>query len=437
VNGATVNNIAMTLGSTGNLTIAGGLTTNGSTTFNNSLPTCTILPTTPYQLVNKKYADDLITNLGLTPVFSSTYKSTPYGAYALNAGATHCGYYNVAIGYQAGYVMTEPSICNTFVGYQAGLNANANFCNYIGYQSGGGTGPTTGSWNTCVGGLTGLSLTTGDENAFFGMSCGTNITTGRRNTFIGSRAGSDSTITTYNNSTCIGYSSQVTGNNQVVLGTTAETVLCPNVLNVNNSIICSNGSIGIKLTTSNTSIYGYYITDVAGAYTTSTRCFYRLYSDILGWVYSDFNGAGFKWRTCDVAGNSVASTMILSYQGALWIAGSLTQNSDYRIKNKLGNASPVLDRICSLSMFMYELANVGMYKPSGTNIGFYAHDLKEQFPEIDNIVDGEKDAVDEDGKIKTQAVNTFQLTNILMKAIQELNEVVKAQQQQIDYLISK
>jgi hypothetical protein len=153
-------------------------------------------------------------------------------------------------------------------------------------------------------------------------------------------------------------------------------------------------------------------------------------------AFVDFFNARY-WRSTHVDGSVATSVMQLGPTGDLWLAGGLAQNSDYRIKTKLGDAFPVLDRICSVPMIMYELANVGMYKAAGVNIGFYAHELQETFPDIENIVVGRKDAIDDEGNIKTQAVNTFQLTNILMKAIQELNEVVKKQQEQINLLLNK
>jgi hypothetical protein len=53
-------------------------------------------------------------------------------------------------------------------------------------------------------------------------------------------------------------------------------------------------------------------------------------------------------------------------------------------------------------------------------LGFYAHELKDAFPELDTIVNGEKDAVNENGDIQPQKINP-ELTHLLMKAIQELN----------------
>jgi hypothetical protein len=45
-----------------------------------------------------------------------------------------------------------------------------------------------------------------------------------------------------------------------------------------------------------------------------------------------------------------------------------------------------------------------------------------------------KDAVDNDGNISAQSVESNMLTIVLMKAIKELNDIVKSQQVQIDSL---
>jgi hypothetical protein len=339
----------------------------------------------------------------------------------------------VAIGWQAGNLLNSSSQCNVCVGLQAGNNSTSvRNCTYLGYQAAGSMTQSTGYNNTFTGYRSGFVIGTGEDNACYGNQSGVAITSGSRNTFIGTYAGN--TNSTLNNSTCIGFGSQCSGSNQVVLGTASETVICPNILNVTGALnVTGNanhtGSIGLQ------SAQFIYFTDVAGGYTTSTTNYCRLFvNDRTAFV--DFYNQRY-WRSTRVDGSVPSNVMQLGPTGGLWIAGSLSQNSDYRIKTKLGDALPVLDRICSVPMIMYELATVGMYKPDGTNIGFYAHELQETFPDIENIVVGVKDAIDDEGNIKTQAVNTFQLTNILMKAIQELNEVVKKQQEQINLLLNK
>ena len=55
------------------------------------------------------------------------------------------------------------------------------------------------------------------------------------------------------------------------------------------------------------------------------------------------------------------------------------------------------------------------------SLGFIAHELQEYLPQA---VQGEKDAVNEDGKPIYQSVDYSQLTGLLTKAIQELSAKV-------------
>ena len=96
---------------------------------------------------------------------------------------------------------------------------------------------------------------------------------------------------------------------------------------------------------------------------------------------------------------------------------------DYRIKENIQPPSNVLDRLCSVNMFNYEFKEIGIFQKNGNHIGFYAHELKDTFPELNNIVDGGKDAIDENGNIQPQVV-TAELTHLLMNSIQELNAKV-------------
>jgi hypothetical protein len=75
-----------------------------------------------------------------------------------------------------------------------------------------------------------------------------------------------------------------------------------------------------------------------------------------------------------------------------------------------------------------------MFKDNGNHLGFFAHELQDSFNEYPTLVNGKKDAVDNDGNISAQSVESNMLTIVLMKAIKELNDIVKSQQVQIDSL---
>ena len=74
-------------------------------------------------------------------------------------------------------------------------------------------------------------------------------------------------------------------------------------------------------------------------------------------------------------------------------------------------------------MFNYVLKNISIFEKDGNHLGFYAHELKDAFPELNTLVDGEKDAVTENGEIQPQKINP-ELFYLLMRSIQELNAKV-------------
>lgn len=105
-----------------------------------------------------------------------------------------------------------------------------------------------------------------------------------------------------------------------------------------------------------------------------------------------------------------------------------SSSSDYRLKNDLKNFNG-LDLI--QKMKIYDFA----WKANGSRMhGVMAHELQEVVP---YAVSGTKDAINDDGTIKTQTVDYSKLTPILIKAIQEQDIKIKNQQQQIDALLKR
>ncbi len=99
--------------------------------------------------------------------------------------------------------------------------------------------------------------------------------------------------------------------------------------------------------------------------------------------------------------------------------------SDYRLKTDLKNYNG-LDLINKIKTydFAWKANNSRMY-------GVMAHELQEILP---YMVVGKKDAVDTNGKVIPQGVDYGVLTPILVKAIQEQDEIIKNQAQQIQQL---
>ena len=109
------------------------------------------------------------------------------------------------------------------------------------------------------------------------------------------------------------------------------------------------------------------------------------------------------------------------YVGSITTSGSTTAyntSSDYRLKENIAPMTGALDRIAKLKPVTYS------WKVDGSKSeGFIAHELQEIVPEA---VTGKKDAVNEDGSIKAQGIDTSFLVATLVAAIQELKAEVDA-----------
>lgn len=171
-----------------------------------------------------------------------------------NAGASlTSSLYTTAVGAEAGGLYSQSE--NNYFGYAAGRNINSGSNCAFGFLSvrglpGSSTGTgnagfgnetlsnvTTGNVNTVIGNYAGDVISTGSYNSVVGYAAGGAITTGSANTLIGYSAGGgistgnnnaalgDTAYSSgnYSNSTCIGYSSSVTGSNQVQLGNSSTT----------------------------------------------------------------------------------------------------------------------------------------------------------------------------------------------------------------------
>jgi len=92
-------------------------------------------------------------------------------------------------------------------------------------------------------------------------------------------------------------------------------------------------------------------------------------------------------------------------------------SSDYRLKENVAPMTGALDTVAKLKPVTYT------WKQTGKNSqGFIAHELQEIIPEA---VVGEKDAVNEDGSINAQGIDTSFIVATLTAAIQELNAKVE------------
>jgi hypothetical protein len=75
-------------------------------------------------------------------------------------------------------------------------------------------------------------------------------------------------------------------------------------------------------------------------------------------------------------------------------------------------------------MINYEWKNTGIFHKNGiTHLGFFADELQDTFPELNGLVDGDRNALTNDGEILPQTISS-EFVNVLMRSIQELNEKV-------------
>ena len=118
--------------------------------------------------------------------------------------------------------------------------------------------------------------------------------------------------------------------------------------------------------------------------------------------------------------------------GYIYSSGSSTlysTSSDYRLKHDIQPMTGALAKVAALKPCTYKW-NVD----DSTGQGFIAHELAEVCPDA---VVGEKDAVNEDGSIKPQGIDTSFLVATLTAAIQELKAINDAQAQTIESLTAR
>ena len=229
-------------------------------------------------LITKLYADSTYGTsiLGLTNIFtgtsntfnntlncgssivltSSSTSNTKYGYQCFNSIPTGNG--NCAFGYQSSLSMSS-GINNTSFGHQTLRNNNggsyntavgsdalynctssnnAAFGQYSLYNC-------NGSNNTALGTYSMIKVSTGSNNVGIGNGVGTTYpVSGSANTLIGCLTNS-TTDSSY--STCLGYSSVITGDRQIILGTANETVYIVGGFNMSISTVSTTSTLSLPL----------------------------------------------------------------------------------------------------------------------------------------------------------------------------------------------
>ena len=340
--------------------------------------------------------------------------NTAVGASALAANTT--GQYQTAIGSNALNLATgglntalgSYALASTTTGTEntaSGLGAlqyNTTGSNNTATGRGSLFSNTTASNNTAVGYQAGYSNTTGAQSVFIGQSAGYTNTTGTQQVFVGLNAGYS---TTGNYNTFVGAGSGYnvsTGTKNTIIGSYSGNQGGLDIRTGNNNIVLSDGD-------GNPRLYG----DAAGRFgigTVSPDSGAMLTVQAV----SGGNGMAVKAGTNGNYGIYFNNTSNATVGGIIINSGSVAYNttSDYRLKENIAPMTGALAKVALLKPCTYT------WKADGSSTeGFIAHELAEVCPQA---VSGEKDAVNEDGSIKAQGIDTSFLVATLTAAIQEL-----------------
>jgi hypothetical protein len=144
-------------------------------------------------------------------------------------------------------------------------------------------------------------------------------------------------------------------------------------------------------------------------------------------------------RTCSTLGfgNIACSRNYPAYSsrnnggGAAYYAeaGGFTGPSDYRLKENIVPLTDGIDKVKQLKPIIFDYTDEAHWEDGNArHDGFLAHEVQEVVPDA---VFGEKDAVDEDGKMIIQSLDKSRLIPLLTAAIQELNAKVEALEAQL------
>jgi len=136
---------------------------------------------------------------------------------------------NIALG---NYTLSQTTTSdNIAIGYNSLVN---NFLGEKNISIGSDTmiSNKEGNHNTTLGHETGYSNQDGNNNTFIGYHSGYSNVNGNNNTFIGYNTNSNGN---YSNSTAIGYNATVSADNQIVIGTSDDTIKIPGTIEIDNA----------------------------------------------------------------------------------------------------------------------------------------------------------------------------------------------------------
>jgi hypothetical protein len=318
---------------------------------------------------------------------------------------------NVVMGSLAASNKT-PGDDNVIIGYKAGYAGNgASYSIFLGSNSG---YASSGDYNQLIGYNSGFSNTLGENNTFLGYQSGYQNTTGSKNLFIGTQSGENNTTASSN--IALGYRSAYsneTGGSNISIGTDAL------FRNLSGS---RNIAIGDSAGFNNRSVVGKNIFIGHGAGKNElgkNKLIIENSSSSDALIVGDFKDDYLSF------GGSLYSELIrpkvdISYSlgqsyyryTAVYALNGTIQTSDIRQKKNIENLNYGLNEVMAMRSVSYEWKHDTIGE---TKVGFIAQELEQIVPEV--VVVG-------DDSLQTRGVNYAELIPVLVKAIQEQQQII-------------
>jgi len=380
---------------------------------------------------------------------------------------------NVFIGLNSGHENTTGSQ-NIFVGSAAGAN-NTTGVNNSFLGSAVGVLNTTGSANVFLGGSSGYANTTGSQNVFIGISAGSANTTGTRNVGIGFQSLQDATST---DNTAVGYAALrelTTGYANLAVGGWALKECTTGSSNTSigqgslSDVTIGSNNVAVGSSALNSSVDGQRNTAIGlSAYGTSTSgndnvaLGYHSNSTVTGSQNLSFgnstnSGMGYITRTNSIAIGHFASAdnneAHIGNTSTTEIGGfqNWTNISDGRFKKNINEDVIGLDFIRLLRPVNYnlEINKLNEFMSISDTVftseqvnnasrlihtGFIAQEVEEAAQKSSYNFSGVHSPID---KNDTYGLKYAEFVVPLVKAVQELEEIVLKQQKLIEELLNK
>ena len=366
-------------------------------------------------LQNTTGSNNIAVGIGTLLQNINGYNNTAVGSDSLYTNIN--GYNNTVVGYGTLFF-------NTLGNYNCAFGVNSLYNN------------KTGNYN-CAFGVDSLLNSGGNNNTAYGYYAGSK-NSGSNNTYLGYNTDANSAESIYTQSTALGANAIIDASNEIVLGTSTESIKIPgSYVGIGGNY---NPGNGYALDVSGTGHFTGQIIGATGSFTNLSAS-----QQIIG-AKGSFTNLSASQQIIGATGsftNLSASQQIIGATGSfvnlkatyVGIGGSYNPTSGYALDVN-GNAratsfSSTSDyRIKENIEILNETHNIDSLRPvtyfnkktKKQDFGLIAHELQEHFP---CLVNGEKDGEE------LQNVNYFGLTALLIKEIQQLKNEIKLLKEKI------